>query len=579
MNSTKLIREQIGGRWAISLKVCFWLLPIVVIFAPLAEASISESTKLAEYIFAASLSLIPPAIIVYIAHLTLFKNRTVTPLPAYSVVLLGLISGAMKGISLGIAMSWLDLHSTVEVSTPFRAINSALLGAIALPVTSIFMTTWEYARRRQPELIHEAIRIQAARRQIDGIRDELSIFDSRKIQSEISEIFQKCKSEVENLVAVNLGNSWTEISKLLRDTAEKSIRPMSHNLYKLEKEISRQTSMEKNLVISRVNFEIFWIAFLFLATNFGNMTHLYFLEESILVTLVKFSLIILIFYTIRIVYSKVARFKLISFIAMGGFGIFLYSTAEEILLKSLSLTYRYTDIVLEGFWLAFLIFVTGIFGSYINSQDYEFRLLKSLVNSHEIALLTSEKETNTYSRKMAKHLHGAIQSRLMASALAVEIAGRNGDLISLNSEIERAIKTLEFKDFNIEIQQAHTFSQVFSHIDSLWGDLIEIEFAPIGVLPPQNSATLSVLSELLSEATSNAYRHGSATWLRIEIHCDAPHTLSVSIIDNGVGVKEVSSGLGSDLLTVACGSQWKLANRENQSGAILTFTLEEKSNG
>ena len=579
MNSTKLIRDQIGGRWAISLKVCLWLLPVTVIFAPLAEASISESDNLINYIYAASISAIPPAIIVYIAHLTLFKNRAVHPLPSYAVVLLGLVAGAIKGATLGLAMSWLDLHSTINISTPFRALNSALLGAIALPVTSIFMTTWEYAHRRQPELIQEAIRIQAARRQSQGVRDEMGLLDSGRIQSQITEIFQKCKSEVESLVSVDLGSSWNEISNLLRETAEKSIRPMSHNLYKSERGISRTTQLDRRLIISSVNFEIFWIAFLFLATNFGNMTHLYSLEVSIIVSLVKFSLIVLIFYLMRSIYSNIKIYRIPGFIVFGGLGIFLYSTAKELLPKNLSLTYSYIDIVLEGFWLAFLIFVTGLFGSYINAQEYELRMLQSMVNSEKIELLTTEKETNSYSRKMAKHLHGAIQSRLMASALAVEIAGRDGDLITLSSEIARAVKTLEFQDFNIDIPQALSLEQVFSQIDSLWGDLLEIEFTTSGTFRPQNLTTLSILAELLGEATSNAYRHGRATWLKIEIQGGAPNLLSVSITDNGVGVKEVAAGLGSDLLTVACGGNWKLSNRENETGAVLNFILEERIDG
>jgi signal transduction histidine kinase len=85
---------------------------------------------------------------------------------------------------------------------------------------------------------------------------------------------------------------------------------------------------------------------------------------------------------------------------------------------------------------------------------------------------------------------------------------------------------------------------------------------------------LTALNECLSEAVTNAFRHGRASEVAIEMNDHSSAGIQVSVHDNGVGYIKSSPGLGTSIFEEISNGQWEILTRKDSHGAVVKIVIQ-----
>ena len=208
-----------------------------------------------------------------------------------------------------------------------------------------------------------------------------------------------------------------------------------------------------------------------------------------------------------------------------------------------------------------LILTTSGFGAWssINNrlnanfrEDIDHRRIEAIATSRHIADQT---------REAARLLHGEVQTKLVACAMAIDHAAAVGDEKRLNLAIAQALTVLTSPIGGAPFSQS--IEEEISRKVSLWDQICTITFNIAEDVPKIDSARVSQIGRVVEEGISNAVRHGHAKNISIELTKAWSNSIDVEIRDDGIGPQNGEPSLGSALLTQVSNGHWALTKLES----------------
>jgi two-component sensor histidine kinase len=144
----------------------------------------------------------------------------------------------------------------------------------------------------------------------------------------------------------------------------------------------------------------------------------------------------------------------------------------------------------------------------------------------------------------------------------------------LLTEIEKARQSIATPFDQFTSHELATVSVELSRLMVMWEGILSTEL----VLPNSDEDVSKIdtrnIIHVVEEAFSNALRHGhatEATILLIPTHSG----ISLTVIDNGIGPRDGSPGLGSSLFNSIAGSNWSLTRGPDGVGAQLNLQITQ----
>jgi len=200
--------------------------------------------------------------------------------------------------------------------------------------------------------------------------------------------------------------------------------------------------------------------------------------------------------------------------------------------------------------------------------------LESKIELSMIQALATEQLSLSFSKDIAKYLHGNLQSRLMATAFAIAAAGEISDEVELAFQLELARQTVAtpFDQF-FEIAP-ESFTAEISRLMHVWDAML---LTTLVNSSNDDQFTINELAEVLlciEEGLANALHHGHANEVTICV-ATTPAAHTISLIDNGIGPQPGSPGLGSALFNSCAGSRWSLERGPGEIGAKLNLQISK----
>lgn len=205
-------------------------------------------------------------------------------------------------------------------------------------------------------------------------------------------------------------------------------------------------------------------------------------------------------------------------------------------------------------------------------QHAESKFLERQLSKEQLEAMLLKREEDRLSRELAKYLHGTIQSRLMASAMALEKAGRKGDKRALEKELAQAYESLRVPSASYFAAPEESFKAEINKVISKWNDLLNIKVKidkSIGDLAPAKSQEIG---NAINEGLSNAFRHGGAANVKLNI-TRAKSGISVEMIDDGQGPLGGKGGLGTEWFNAISGANWRLKPGKENKGSVLELQI------
>jgi signal transduction histidine kinase len=223
-------------------------------------------------------------------------------------------------------------------------------------------------------------------------------------------------------------------------------------------------------------------------------------------------------------------------------------------------------------WLPVLTITCGLIDTSLKQRKEILDDLQARIDKSRIRTISENNETIRLSNDMAKYLHGNLQSRLMASAFAIEAAGNANDSQSLSMEIEKARQSVATPFDQFTSDELGHVSEELSRLLVMWEGVLSTELVLSSSDEDVSKVDTRNIIHVVEEAFSNALRHGLATEATVLL-VPTNAGVSLTVIDNGIGPRDGSPGLGSSLFNSIAGRNWSLTRGPEGVGAQLNLQI------
>ena len=565
-------RKALTGRWAISRTPYIFIAPTTVASVVLIEATSFEARELGGWFLASAGGYIVFCALLYVSHLTLYRNRAIKPVPVAWIFIIGFLFGAIKGATTGILSVFLGLESNVTEAVSARFFAAGFLGLIGVPAIAIVMNALEEFRVKRAELIAEQILLESKELQSQEVISAMSAQLRSSIESDLSVLLDDVKKSMDEK-SVNT-DSWQLLADDLRTTARETVRDMSHRLWE------RPSSSFKDITLVDVGkamittsaFPLMYILPILLASAIPVNLNDHGSNE------LPIRLLVLAFTTSLIYLSATWAIKTWSEYK---YQIYISALFLAALAPPLTALLMFGDIVDQKFvgvsitiaiWLPLLTITCGLIDTSLKQRQEILDGLQAQIDRSRIRTISENNETVRLSSDMAKYLHGNLQSRLMASALAIEMAGNAQDSNALLTEIEKAKQSIQTPFDQFTSNELATVSVELSRLMVMWEGILSTELVLASSDEEVSKIDTRNIIHVVEEAFSNALRHGRATEATILL-IPTNSGISLTVIDNGIGPRDGSPGLGSSLFNSIAGSNWSLTRGPDGVGTQLNLQI------
>ncbi len=553
-------RERIGGRWAISLRGYAVLCVLLVVGVALADVTALGSGVApgGTPLFVVVQWLLAGAVLL-LAHLTVFKHRSVRPVPIWAVVVLGGVL-ALARPAYVIAIRGAQGQQPVEGLLIRTTGIWIVIVAILLPALAYVFATRAWYSGERARLIARDVEVEAERLRASG-----AIETARAVlRGTVDQHLDASRARAAAMRA--RGETDAElIADLLMDTARDSVRPLSHGLWVTPRQDYPSMSWRQvaafearrnplPILVPSVGFVLISTPLILATSGWAGALVL------AVVALVSIGVVFRVGrrcirarsgLTVPVVVGAVlaAPVPIIALSAVW-FGNSAAAFAPAVLL------------------LALLLIAGGIPAAASDIASDTIADLEAMVVEREVAQLALNQEHARIRRELAAHLHGTLQPRLVNASHAVREAALGGDVVRLEVAMRDAETALALTDDPAATGPC-SLAQVVDTAQRDWSRLLVItwDVQAAGSL----SAPAAAVAEVLRESLANAVVHGHATAANVGM-ARAGDDVVVIVTDNGVGPQHGGRGLGSEVLDAATARRWTLQSHEG-GGSVVTAAI------
>ena len=555
------LRDIIGGRWAISWQL-FWInAPLSTMSVPVAQFADERNAPLVSWTLASAAGYLLVAPLLYIADRTVFRNREAQPVSIAWVALLGFILGFTKSLLTTNLVTILE-PTLVVPTIPLRAVVTGLMIGATLPIGAYIMHQFDQVRQERFALLEERIRYSQLQLQEQELTKQLRLTAVEAVSSDISESMNTIRKTMDRTQKWDLEARWTALSDTITEIAQSRIRPLSRELWERGSDRLQSLQIRDLLKLALVQycFAPGFVSIIYGMSVFAWGARwngvVYQLLWSIGVSGVFFAVARPIRYLVRRYDSLMLALALPALVGAGIAALPAPLNTQQGI-GSLS-----ASILVTSLWLAVVNVFAAFGAAAVAGPSALLQRLEAEVSDQRVRAWAAQRETRRISRELAKHIHGRLQSRLMAASLS-QGSSDTSAIAGLEQTLSAPLdEFLNPADLTVE--------EAIDRVCQNWQGLLEVS----RTIDP----TVSIIGNdaefvgaVIEEALTNASRHGWADTASISLSADADHLL-LEVADNGVGPRIGEPGLGAKLYSSDPRAKWSLEPRDG-GGTILRMNL------
>jgi hypothetical protein len=497
------------------------------------------------------------------------NDRPLTTLGAVTVM-------AIVGIAFA-AMQWAStaaLGLTLE-RDPLLAAVSGALGVTVIGAAVIFLIEGrrvETARRHQ--LLERATALALARQDVADIGQRMRLALDADIDDALAPARRSIAEQLSDQERMLTHDKWADVAVQLRSAAQETVRPLSRSLWSktaARLDPIRLGNILRN-IITKQPLRPVALAVIYVVANFANAIAVFGWSAGLTLVSVGVAMILIIAGLANLAMRRWPARHAVLFLA-GALLLQAGSLLTFPLREWAGLApYSWAEFVLGTTVGLLVILLTSGAGSLRNHREDVARTFQSDIDRELIESVAASRQMAQLARDSARILHGTVQTRLIACAVAIERAVDTRDVKTFQSALREAYSVLA-EPTRLDIDEDTTLEAEVSRKVALWSGLcaIAVEVEPVAAGASGRMARDA--GRVVEEGLSNAIRHGGASEIHVAVRGSHEH-LEVVVLDNGCGPQGGAPGLGSSLLDSVSDS-WTLTS--TASGARLSVTLHDDS--
>ncbi|MGI9187083.1 MAG: hypothetical protein ACR2J9_06130 [Gaiellales bacterium] len=497
-----------------------------------------------------------------LANVTVFRQRATRPVPVWMVLALGLAVGMAQSITADVLFHLAQLGP--DAYPHRRLLLAPFMATIVMVVVILVLDDIARYRQERDRLLRRAADLQAR-----GVeRSELTRSIEAAVNDEVLATTRAILGDLDRAHPGMTRDERLEMARGLQRTAHHELRPLSQRLYATPMVPLPKARFIESLrsTVGRQPVPIWWCTIVItLATTL-------FLEtrstlDNGVVSGVLQGVTVLVTLTAVVRLGSRAGHQRDWLLPIAALAATITTSLRTVVLQRMDLTDAdLTIVAVNVVWVALLTIATSMIVAAFRSRDASLEELEYEVDEQVLKAVMANRELVRVSRELAGHVHGTLQSTLLATAFAIENATRTNDGASFDAAVNGARTALAggtsprngSTDLAAEIQR---------HID-LWSEFTDVS-ATLDVPAALPVDVVSDVAQIVEEGIGNAKKHGAARRIHVAVERPEPLLLRVSISDDGRGPQGGSPGLGGSLLDEVAPGAWMLQANPAGAGSLL----------
>lgn len=488
------------------------------------------------------------------------------------------LASLSMGLLLGIIQSlFAELLPIAAIREPILLIvsDTAAIGILGTGVI-LYLQVLRVDQQRRTEAIDDAIAITQARGEVADM--------AQRMRTALFEDIEAALSPARNGIAEQLADQerqlaeeeWPQVARQLRAAATDTIRPLSRRLWDVRAPelppITLRTVVRK--VIEQQPFQPVAIGLIVIATFFAGLVSTlgWVIGLAVLTFGVVFGMSILAIGNALM--RRWPQHHAVIFVSAAIFtqiGHLIFFPVREF---AGAPAYNWSEFGIASILGVILIFVISGFGSIRSFREDAARLLVAEIDQELADSISASRQLARLARESARILHGSVQTRLIACAVAMERAADTRDAGAFQTALQEAHAILADATgdhaANLDDVGVTVLAEEVQLKADLWSSLCRITVAIDDQAKAIDGSAARDTARIVEEGLSNAIRHGDASNITITITAHREQEqIDVVIADDGFGPQSGPRGLGSSLLDGLCQS-WSLSPAH--PGAVLNAT-------
>jgi signal transduction histidine kinase len=446
------------------------------------------------------------------------------------------------------------------------------------PTLSYFMDLREQWANEREALVAEYVRVELASMQQGELVHRLQEELDAEVEHELTPAkthLHSLRREFQDGYSNDSGTrttDWDAAARLLRGTAEHSVRPLSRKL--LHQEQTTYPMMRWWMVLVNVvqsqPFRPLPFAVIDILGTFSAQIRTFGLMRGLLLLFGGLAWTILL---MTIANAFMRRFPhrhsaiFIGAIIALQSTVFLRGHFRELWVPgSAEASWTITQIVAG----IVVIFVTSGFGAWWSQRLAARDIVRDEIRIDRVRAMARSQQIAILARETSQVLHGSVQTRLVSCAMGIEQASATGNVELLSAALTEAIAVLDRPEE--ESVQTGSLADEVSRKLALWDGLcaFTVTLDPAAFTAPPNSSI--VIGRVVEEGIANAIRHGKASEIEVGVARIDGETIQVVVSDNGRGPGGGTPGLGSAYLQQASAHRWSLTFDGQQTHLCVLVT-------
>jgi signal transduction histidine kinase len=456
------------------------------------------------------------------------------------------LSGAFRGLVIDVLVHSLDLYQAT--SSIIRIVNSSITILVFGAVFFFIFDSRSQFERQFRELFGQALIRQMELNNAQSKGQASPLLASAR--AKVNEAFKPILDSINEILSGRKPvDNLSEISLGIRGMLDKSLRPMSHELWESQEMappkfrisgLLKLATFGTKLPSARVYIAIFPLPLIGATTRFG-------FEDSIVRNLTGLVFVLVI----HQIYSFAVDRSVISVRNANIIALFLYAFVSGLIPRIFFSNFLTTTNDTAAILVSGVIFTSMLVG-------YNLIKLTNFAREQVLDLLRDQVERGNVARyaesftelqekiDFASYLHGEVQSELIATSLSLQKASDAGDVDGVTQALERAAALLRRDHSSEDFFKRVDPAAKMASIAESWRGIAEIMYTlPNSDLVSDTASNLAV--QACEEIIANAVRHGGASEINIDFKVEAG-LIKVAVEDNGKLNPASARGLGSSLL-------------------------------
>ena len=574
MKNRIFTRQFLCGRNSLDLQIYIFFSPIIIIIQPLNIIANTGASNLLLITISSIFSFFILLATIKTFQLIFMKKKEYSPIPIWLIFVIGSVTGAVKGVALFLINKELGVINDSDLILKNQILFAILAWGVIVPVFAATSNQIALVRDRRLIIMDELLLEESVKLVNEDRLTQIKQSVRLAIESDVSLLMQEVQTQITKSKDSTLEERYQQISKVLLDSAENFVRPLSHKLM-VDNRMEFPSPTLWQIFALALRKPIFPIFPLLLLNTISSLTVLIRLELSsfqlIAICLQQIGLLAILIFSLQKFIAIFKHFVIPATLFMLALNVYLSALFLNVFNSQISGVAEVNRLVLNFVWeLSFFIIVSFIYNLFRNELDVRL-FVKQLIDSSKIDQSLAQDEALRVQYDIARYLHGNLQSRMMSLGLTLKMSQQQ-DEESMSSAMSIAGSLLNSPFAEYLDQHTRALVEEVDFAVGKWEGLLKVETDIEDLDAKLSFVQKRAIGAVVEEALANALRHGFAKEVDIRIY-QGKTGISIDITDDGIGPRMQKPGLGTRLYDLVAINGWSLQYRLDGFGSILELRI------